>query len=165
MSDPHESGSYRQALETAEEHRLPGLAVHPGDRGIRAVNATFEQVFGWSNAELEGVDYREIVEPEDHASVHTLLSSLSFGGMPSSETVELLDLSGQGRETKWAGVPNLGAERGGTVVVFCWPTAWREDRIRGALAPLQDRADEAPTARTFDVAEERKGSHSRSLWD
>lgn len=165
MSGPDEPGLYEGALATAEECNLPGLVVDPSDRSIRAVNRTFERAFGWSNAELEGVDYREIVEPEDHEPVRSLLSVLSFGGSASTETVQLLDAGGQARETKWVGVPNLGDDRGKAVAVFCRPTAWRQDDPPDALDLLHERGDdEEIEARVLDVDDEREGWHSSSLW-
>lgn len=165
MSGPDEPGLYEGALATAEECNLPGLVVDPGDRSIRAVNGTFERAFGWSNDELHGVDYREIVEPDDHEPVRSLLSVLSFGGSPSTERIQLVDADGDARETKWVGVPNLGDDRGEAVTVFCRPTSWREGDLPEALEALHDQGPEEWLGRTLDVDDEREGSHSSSLWD
>lgn len=165
MSNAEEPGLYQGALATAEDSNIPGLVVHPGDRRIRAVNETFEQVFGWSLEEIEGVDYREIVGPDDHDRVRALLSTLSFGGSPATETVQMLDLGGESRETKWVGVPNLGDDLGGAVTVFCPPASWRDGGFPDGLQELHERVDgERPDGQAFDPDDEREGSHSSSLW-
>lgn len=165
MSDPEQPRLYEGALSTAEENNLPALALDPGDRDIRAINDTFEQIFGWSSSELEGVDYREVVPPDDRGTVRSLLSELSSGGFPSTETVRLLDAGGQARETKWVGVPNLRGEKGKVVAVICRPTSWREGDVPEGLDAFDEEAAEEWVARTFDADDEREGSHSSSLWD
>lgn len=103
------------------------LVVDPRDRSIRAVNETFEQIFGWTAGELEEVDYREIVEPADHLAARDLITKVCFGGDPSPKTVRVLDRGGEDRETRWVGIPNLVDRRGQAVAVICRPAPRRPE--------------------------------------
>ncbi len=98
------------AVRTAERNRvwettndLMGAAGLDGY--LKSVNPAWTQMLGWSEAELMGRPFLEIVDPSDHAETLTVVQRLATGNPVTGFIDRVLTSDGGQRVVMWNAVP------------------------------------------------------------